>query len=898
VLNADYKTFTKALTIKLAPIALKLIHPNQAGFLKGRRIDDHTELIKLMIRWCEAEDEDGLLVFLDQEKAYDKITHDFLNRTLQKFEIPDKFRNTIMGLYKNAHTSIIINSVQSKTFKITRGVRQGDPLSCLLFNLTIESLASMLRNSNLEGFKVNEEIERIITTLFADDTTVYLSKNDSFGELESLLLKWCSASGAKFNVDKTEVIPVGNPNFRTEICANRTIPNAQNEKIPDRIRIAKDGEPVRALGAFVGNKIDNVNVWTPTIETLENKVNYWLKSNPSLEGRSYLTKLEPGGRTQYRTMVQGMPNQIAKKINQIIHRIVWNDRLAGVNKERMTLPYEQGGKKTLDIEIRNKVIALMRLKTYLLDPPNRPAWAYVADELIYHDIPKSQKIENKDLATNTFLQTWTPRKQSNRSNLPLSLQNMINAANEYGLSFNPLITTKDIRRELPIWFHPGRTITKDTPNLGTKVRCLQQVHQTFTTGQLQDLIQNFPHDTIKLDDQGEDDETCHRPRCEQMRANECSDPFKCYETAKLVLNSLKTKWNPDRRSIDPDQLTIATNKVIDNLPKDVFDHIFNNDLSLYAKKENGYRLFSPSPAVWPDNQIKILLPSEITPQKIEYYLDATAVGTQSVNAKGSFGILTPTNHIISGRIPKDIPTNLINALILGTLKIVRDENLNTNITIHTNSTDLIEILTTRLKEMEDANWPTFKNKAPIRTLLANLRMRRGLTILREHNEKTDATKRNKAQEAAKAALNLTPLERSQILDLDYNMVTGMRLQSATQASLYRAILEYDRTKKPPPEKQATKTNLTDTRKAAKKYLGSNPTDETIWLALRSKHLNTKKLVAFLWRLANDSLTPNSIFTRNPALAGRAICPNCDTIEDQCRKNPKSHSNGHPPESVV
>jgi hypothetical protein len=126
------------------------------------------------------------------------------------------------------------------------------------------------------------------------------------------------ASGAKFNVNKTKVIPVGNPNFRNEICVNRTLPNEWNEQIPDRIRITKDGEPVRALEAFVSNNIDNVNIWTPMIETLENKVNYWLKSNPSLEGRSYLTKLEPGGQTQNRTMVQGMPNQITKKITRII----------------------------------------------------------------------------------------------------------------------------------------------------------------------------------------------------------------------------------------------------------------------------------------------------------------------------------------------------------------------------------------------------------------------------------------------------------------------------------------------------------------------------------------------------------------------------------------------------
>lgn len=88
VLNADYKILTKALTIRLAPTALHLIHPDQAGFLKGRRIDDHTELIKQMIHWCEAKEEDGMLVFLDQEKAYNKITHDFLWRSLETMELP------------------------------------------------------------------------------------------------------------------------------------------------------------------------------------------------------------------------------------------------------------------------------------------------------------------------------------------------------------------------------------------------------------------------------------------------------------------------------------------------------------------------------------------------------------------------------------------------------------------------------------------------------------------------------------------------------------------------------------------------------------------------------------------------------------------------------------------
>jgi hypothetical protein len=54
-------------------------------------------------------------------------------------------------------------------------VRQGDPLSCLLFDLAIEPLATMLRNSNLAGYRIPHLTQKIITRLFADDTTVYIT---------------------------------------------------------------------------------------------------------------------------------------------------------------------------------------------------------------------------------------------------------------------------------------------------------------------------------------------------------------------------------------------------------------------------------------------------------------------------------------------------------------------------------------------------------------------------------------------------------------------------------------------------------------------------------------------------------------------------------------------------
>lgn len=97
-------------------------------------------------------EEDGVIMALDQEKAYDKIDHGYLLRVLRRFNLPELLMNTIKSLYRDAHTAAMVNGELSPNFRVTRGVRQGDLLSCLLFDLAIEPLACMLRSSpDLKG---------------------------------------------------------------------------------------------------------------------------------------------------------------------------------------------------------------------------------------------------------------------------------------------------------------------------------------------------------------------------------------------------------------------------------------------------------------------------------------------------------------------------------------------------------------------------------------------------------------------------------------------------------------------------------------------------------------------------------------------------------------------------
>ena len=293
ILNTDYKLLTKAIATRLTDIAPTIIHPDQAGFIRGRSIFDQIDQIATTINYARLKEINGAIVALDQEKAYDKITHPYLWRILEKFAFPPEMIDLIKILYKDAPTSIIINGIVSNPFLVTRGVRQGDPMSCILFDLSIEPLATNIRSSNIRGINIPNLKEKAVTSLFADDTTVILTEHDSFSELIAILDEWCEVSGAKFNIEKTEIIPIGSPEYRRKLVETRDL-NGTGETIPEQIHIARDHDATRILGAWVGNQVDPEEPWRKITETIEKDFKRWEARYPTLEGKRLIVQMIAG----------------------------------------------------------------------------------------------------------------------------------------------------------------------------------------------------------------------------------------------------------------------------------------------------------------------------------------------------------------------------------------------------------------------------------------------------------------------------------------------------------------------------------------------------------------------------------------------------------------------------
>ena len=93
-----------------------------------------------------------MIISIDAEKAFDKIQHQFMIKTLQKMGIEGTYINIIKAIYDKPTASFILNGEKLKAFQLRSGTRQGCSLSPLLFNIVLEVLATAIREEMLSVF--------------------------------------------------------------------------------------------------------------------------------------------------------------------------------------------------------------------------------------------------------------------------------------------------------------------------------------------------------------------------------------------------------------------------------------------------------------------------------------------------------------------------------------------------------------------------------------------------------------------------------------------------------------------------------------------------------------------------------------------------------------------------
>jgi hypothetical protein len=151
LLNVINKIFTNVLSIRLMEVAKNVISKTQKTFIKGRYIMEGVLVLHEVVHEMKRKKIRGIILKLDFEKAYDKVNCEFMKEVLTQKRFPSKWIEWIMQSIEGGKVSINVNNEQGKYFKTYKGLRQGDPLSLLLFNLVVDALAAMLDAAKKKG---------------------------------------------------------------------------------------------------------------------------------------------------------------------------------------------------------------------------------------------------------------------------------------------------------------------------------------------------------------------------------------------------------------------------------------------------------------------------------------------------------------------------------------------------------------------------------------------------------------------------------------------------------------------------------------------------------------------------------------------------------------------------
>ena len=353
LLNTLYKLISGCIADRIKPVLNDIIHPDQKGFVAGRYIGEVVRTTYDILNFAKEKNRAGILLTIDFEKAYDSISFNFIKKCLYFFNFGEDLIKWVSILLNNFTAVINHCGNISKSFKVLRGCRQGDPIASYLFILCVEILAHKLRtNEDVKGFSFRDEdndnpindndvIEQHLLEIYADDLTIFMVPSDNnLFTIISILNSFFTISGLKISLTKTKAVWFGNKwDSNDKLCPHLSLNWVKTFTL---------------LGIEFNNNLENME------KNFEDKI---IKIDKMLSNWSYrymtpfgkITVIKSLGLSKLSHIALVLPDlnkDMIKKIEKIFFKFLWGTgKSEKVKREDTKIPVKFGGLGMPDVAI-------------------------------------------------------------------------------------------------------------------------------------------------------------------------------------------------------------------------------------------------------------------------------------------------------------------------------------------------------------------------------------------------------------------------------------------------------------------------------------------------------------------------------------------------------------------
>ena len=354
LLNITFKMITKALSNKISPFLENLVHPDQAAVIRGRSIQNHNHNIRDLISLAKLRGDHSCILSIDQQKAYDRVSHEWMRKVLKENNFGPNFLKWISILNEGATSKILLNKSLTNEFTLHRGVRQGDVMSPILYILTLEPLLEKIRQDvSITGLHIpNRGTQKLLA--FADDTNFFTNDTRSIVNILDTFKNFGRASGSLININKTKCMDIG---------------KGVDQDKPNDVQTV---EQIKLLGIFYTNSLNQESKanWDHISKQIESKINKIYYKQSSIFGRAILvnTFIEP--KLIYPATSLDPPPEVLNFFKKATRAFIFKGTIPLIRHDTLIQSKEEGGINLHDIF--SKIISFRLKYLYqVLNNPNR-----------------------------------------------------------------------------------------------------------------------------------------------------------------------------------------------------------------------------------------------------------------------------------------------------------------------------------------------------------------------------------------------------------------------------------------------------------------------------------------------------------------------------------------------